>query len=47
MMGMPNPAGVRCQFPLALLFPPPLLVSSIERGASADFSALLFQRRRA
>ena len=46
MMGMPNPARVRCQFPLALLFPPPL-VSSIERGASADFSALLFQRRRA
>ena len=22
-MGIPNPAGVRCRFPLALLFPPP------------------------
>ena len=36
MMGMPNPARVRCQFPLALLFPL-TLVSSIEKGASADF----------
>ena len=31
MMGIPNPAGVRCRFPLALLFPPPRVLYRKER----------------